>query len=94
MKKLFPSSQYKKDYKRYRNNPKKVAALKEVLKLLVKEEPIPQKYYPHPLHGNYEGCIECHIQGDFLLIWVDPKSDIIELVRLGTHSELFGKRKT
>jgi mRNA-degrading endonuclease YafQ of YafQ-DinJ toxin-antitoxin module len=27
------------------------------------------------------------------LIWFDPKSDIIELVRLGSHSELFGKQK-
>ena len=93
MKRLFPSSQYKKDYKRYRNNPQKVAALKHVLDMLSNEQPIPSKYQPHPLHGNYEGCIECHIQGDFLLIWVDPKNEIIELVRLGTHSELFGKRK-
>lgn len=38
---------------------------------------------------NYKGCMECHIQGDFLLIWFDPNTDIIELVRLGSHSELF-----
>ena len=93
MKRLFPSNQFKKDYKRYRNNPQKVAALKYVLDMLSNEQPIPSKYQPHPLHGNYKGCIECHVQDDFLLIWIDPQSDIIELVRLGTHSELFGKRK-
>ena len=93
MKRLFPSTQYRKDYKRYRNNPIKVAALKEVLDMLANEQPIPAEYLPHPLHGNYKGCIECHIQVDFLLIWFDPKSDIIELVRLGSHSELFGKQK-
>ena len=93
MKRLFPSTQYRKDYKRYRNNPIKVAALKEVLDMLANEQPIPAEYLPHPLHGNYKGCIECHIQVDFLLIWFDPKSDIIELVRLGSHSELFGQRK-
>ena len=91
MKRLFPSTQYKKDYKRYRNNRQKVAALQEVLDLLANEQPIPAEYLPHPLHGRYDGCIECHIQGDFLLIWLDPKSNVIELVRLGTHSELFGK---
>ena len=32
MKKLQPTTQYKKDYKKYRNNPKKVEALKEALK--------------------------------------------------------------
>ena len=92
MKKIFASTQYKKDYKRYRNNPKKVAALKEVVGMLAIEQTIPTKYFPHPLHGKYKGCIECHVQGDFLLIWMDPKSNVIELVRLGSHSELFGKQ--
>jgi len=89
MKTLFLSGQYKKDYKRYKNNPKKVEALKEVLRMLQNEQPIPAEYKPHMLLGQYKGCMECHIQGDFLLIWFDPEHDIIELVRLGTHSELF-----
>ena len=90
MKKLFPSTQYKKDYKKYKNSPKKKEALKEVLELLKEEKPIPAKFLPHMLHGDYKGCMECHIQGDFLLIWFDEENDIIELVRLGSHSELFG----
>ena len=92
MKRLFASTQYKKDYKRFRNNPQKVAALKVVLDMLSNEQPIPSEYLPHQLQGKYKGCIECHVQGDFLLIWFDPKSNIIELVRLGSHSELFGKK--
>lgn len=92
MKKIFASTQYKKDYKRYRNDPKKVAALAGIIDLLVNELPIPTEYFPHPLRGRYKGCIECHVQGDFLLIWMDPKSNVIELVRLGSHSELFGKK--
>lgn len=90
MKKLQPTTQFKKDYKRYKNNPKKVDVLKEVLEMLVNEQQIPAEYYPHTLQGDYKGCMECHIQGDFLLIWLDEDSDIIELVRLGSHSELFG----
>ena len=90
MKTLFLSSQYKKDYKRYKNNPKKVKALKDLLKLLRNEQPIPAEYKPHMLIGQYKGCMECHIQGDFLLIWLDETKNLIELVRLGTHSELFG----
>lgn len=68
MKRLQPTTKYKKDLKRYANNPKKIAALTEVLKLLKNEQPIPAEYQPHMLHGNYQGCMECHIQGDFLLI--------------------------
>lgn len=33
----------------------------------------------------------CHIQGDFLLIWIDQETNDIDLIRLGSHSELFGK---
>ncbi|MBR1504263.1 MAG: type II toxin-antitoxin system YafQ family toxin [Prevotella sp.] len=91
MKKLQPTTQYKKDYKRIRNNAQKVEDLKEILKKLMNEEPIPAEYLPHKLTGNYKGCMECHIQNDFLLIWIDEENDIIELVRLGSHSELFGK---
>ena len=90
MKKLQPTTQYKKDYKRIKNNPKKLKALKEVLEMLMKEQQIPAEYLPHMLHGEYRGCMECHVQGDFLLIWIDPNTEIIELVRLGSHSELFG----
>ena len=90
MKKLKASSQYKKDYKRFRNNPKKVEKLFNILELLRNEQPIPEENRPYLLTGNYAGHMECHIEGAFLLIWFDPESDEIDLVRLGSHSELFG----
>lgn len=93
MKKLKPSTQYKKDLKRIRNNPKKAAELLIVLRLLENEEEIPDEYNPHLLTGDYAGCMECHIQGDFLLIWIDQSVNEVDLIRLGSHSELFGKGK-
>ena len=87
MKKIYPSTQFKKDYKRYRNNPKLIEALGNIIDMLANEQDIPQENRPHPLKGEYKGCMECHIGGDFLLIWVSD--DVIELVRLGSHSELF-----
>ena len=89
MKKLYYTSQYKRDYKRFRNNPKKLEKLLTILKMLQSETTIPTEYYPHMLTGNYAGYMECHIEGDFLLIWFDPKTDQIDLIRLGSHSELF-----
>lgn len=86
MKKLHPTTQYKKDYKRFRNNPNKLKKLMTVLNMLQSEIKIPPEYYPHMLSGGY---MECHIEGDFLLIWSDPDTDQIDLVRLGSHSELF-----
>lgn len=88
MKKLHPTGQFKKDFKRFRHYPEKVAAFERVAEMLIQEEPIPDSYKPHFLKGNYKGCMECHIEEDFLLIWID--GDVIDLVRIGSHSDLFG----
>lgn len=89
MKKIFPSGQYKKDLKRYLHQPAKLEVLGQIIDMLANEQLIPARYKPHMLLGQYKGCMECHVQGNFLLIWLDEERDIIELVRLGTHSELF-----
>lgn len=89
MKILHYSTQYKKDFKRYRNQLKKLEKLLEVLVMLENEETLPQELKAHRLTGQYKDCMECHIEGDFLLIWFDDESNIIELLRLGSHSELF-----
>lgn len=89
MKKIHQSGQYKKDLKRYSNKPETLKILLDILRKLANEEPIPKDYNPHTLVGDYKGFWECHIQNDVLLIWID--SERIELVRLGSHSELYGK---
>ena len=61
MKRLRFSSQYKKDAKRFRNQPQKMAKVVEVLQMLINEIPIPPHYKPHLITGNYKGCMECHI---------------------------------
>ena len=91
MKTLKTSTQYRKDLKRYKNQPSKLNSLKIVLEMLQNDQPIPREYKPHMLQGEYKGCMDCHIQGDYLLIWLDEEHDVIELVRLGSHSELFGE---
>ena len=83
------STQFKKDYKRIQNDLKKKAMLFEVLEMLRNEEIMPAKYQLHQLQGKYKGCMECHLGNDFLLIWFDTEKDIIRLLRLGSHSELF-----
>ena len=91
MKQLKYTGQYKKDLKRYINQPKKLKALNEVLDMLKKELPLPKKYRQHTLQGEYSGCLECHIEGDFLLVWYDQENNNIVLFRLGTHKELLKK---
>lgn len=90
MKKVVKSTQFKKDYKRYRHKTDKLKSLYHVLTLLEQTGRIPIEYAPHKLHGIYEGCMECHVEDDFLLIWIDEVNNIVRLLRLGTHHELFG----
>nr|MBD5378002.1 type II toxin-antitoxin system YafQ family toxin [Bacteroides sp.] len=89
MKTLKITTQFKKDLKRYKNRPKVIEKLEFILGLLQNELPIPEENKPHPLSGNYRGHMECHVENDTLLIWWDKESDIIKLVRFGSHSELF-----
>ena len=89
MKELKITSQFKKDLKRYQNKPKMIEKLKIVLSFLQQDITIPQEYKPHRLLGNYKDFMECHIENDTLLIWIDENTNIIKLLRLGTHSELF-----
>lgn len=93
MKTIHYSTKAKKDLKKYRNNIQLMTALFDVLDKLKKGEKIPSKYKPHELISTYKDCMECHVGSDFLLIWIDVASDMVEIVRLGSHSELFGKKK-
>lgn len=89
--KLKLTTQFKKDFKRILNQPEKLKALDIVLSSLASTGTVPSDYLPHPLSGNWAHHMECHIRGDFLLIWYDKEAGIIKLVRLGSHSELFSK---
>lgn len=63
--------------------------LKEAILLLIANDgPLGPEWLDHPLRGEWADHRECHIGGDFLLIYqVDGNSLIF--VRAGTHSELF-----
>ena len=83
------STRFKKDLKRYQNQPLKITALKTVLQQLRDNGRVDASYKPHMLTGEFKDCMECHVQNDFLLIWIDEANHQIILVRLGSHSELF-----
>ena len=90
MKQIVSGKQFRKDLKRYRNQTGKLKKLYSIISLLQTGNPIPQENRPHRLNGTYAGHMECHIENNFLLIWIDKETDTIKLVRLGSHSELFG----
>ena len=53
-------------------------------------EGIDKKHRPHKLRGEYSGYWECHVKPDLLLIWSENSEILLlELIRTGTHSDLF-----
>jgi mRNA interferase YafQ len=64
--------------------------LEDALFLLMADAPLPAKYHDHSLSGEWEGCRECHIKPDLLLIYEKPDDETLRLARLGSHGELFG----
>lgn len=71
MKRIVYTGQAKKDLKKIQGNPVRLRLLAETLFKIAHGEPLSPTYHAHHLTGNYAGCMECHIQSDFLLIWID-----------------------
>ena len=82
------TTQFKRDAKLSKKRGKDSGKLEEIIDLLLEERPIPEKHRDHPLSGNYKDHRECHIEPDWLLIYIKGKT-YIKLVRTGTHSDLF-----
>ena len=67
-----------------------MARLKEAMMLLIANDaPLGPEWLDHSLKGEWADHRECHIGGDFLLIY-QVDANWINFVRSGTHSELFG----
>jgi len=56
--------------------------------LLAAEMALPARYFDHRLSGEWSDHRDCHIKPDLVLIYRKPDDASLELVRLGSHSEL------
>ncbi|GHV87996.1 addiction module toxin, RelE/StbE family [Spirochaetia bacterium] len=88
---LRAATQYRKDYKLAKRRGLDMPLLETVIQTLLDEKPLEPKHRDHPLVGNYSGFRECHITGDWLLVYtVDKGQLILTTARTGTHSDIFG----
>ena len=84
------TTQFKKDFKRIKNQNKDPDRLKVVIEKSVAGEKLEPKYRDHQLSGNWKGHRDCHIEADWILIYRIENKELI-LERTGSHSELFRK---
>jgi mRNA interferase YafQ len=85
------TSRFRRDYRREksgRHGRRLDAELLETVTMLVEGEPLPGRYFDHPLGGEWSDHRDCHIRPDLILIYRKPDDASLELVRLGSHSEL------
>lgn len=60
----------------------------DAVKFLAIDQVLPRKYCDHALVGEWKDFRDCYIKPDLVLIYRKPDKKILELVRLGSHSEL------
>jgi mRNA interferase YafQ len=89
------TKQFLKDWERLsRSGRYDMRRLKEAMLLLINDRPLGPEWSDHPLKGEWAGHRECHVGGDFLLVYsVDDsgKAGQVIFVRAGTHAELFSE---
>jgi len=56
--------------------------------MLVNNRPLPKKHQDHALTGDWKDHRDCHIKPDLILIYRKPDNEVLQLVRLGSHSQL------
>ena len=91
MRTIEKTSQFKRDYRRESKGRYRLgldAALLAAFRLMVSDKPLPAKYRDHSLGGEWSDHRDCHIKPDLVLIYRLPDSQTLQLVRLGSHSEL------
>ena len=91
MRRIEPTNAFKRDFKRVKASPKHrdlESLLRELLNLLMADAPLPPRNRDHPLTGDWKDFRDCHVKPDLVLIYRKAGVDTLQLVRLGSHSEL------
>ena len=84
------TAQFRRDYKRIKKRKFNIAELQAVVTMLAEGKTLPETYLDHALFGTYRNARECHIKPDWLLIYsISDETLVLELMRTGSHSDLF-----
>ena len=84
------TSQFKRDMKALANRGWDVAKLQAVMRTIVERRPLERSRADHPLRGEWKGCRDCHVEGDWVLIYEIAEGEAT-FHRTGTHSDVFGR---
>lgn len=66
-----------------------IEELDNLIEMLANDETLDVKYCDHPLQGDKNNTRYCHIQIDWILFYIKNGKHELQLVRTGTHADLF-----
>lgn len=90
--KIEMSARYRKGLRRMIKRGRDENKILDVIDKLASGVPLPPKNEDHPLHGEWEGMRECHVEPNWLLIYgIYEDVLILALNSTGTHAEVFKK---
>lgn len=84
---------FRRDFKREKRGQHRhdlELLVSSIVSLLASDELLPERNRDHALGGDWQDCRECHLRPDLPMIYRKPDSEVLQLVRMGSHSELFG----
>ena len=85
------TAQFKRDFKRAKrgvHGSHLDETLLGALALLAADAPLPVRYVDHKMKGQFNECRDCHLRPDLVLVYRKLDSDVLELVRIGSHAQL------
>ena len=85
------TAQFRRDFKRAKrgvHGGHLDATLFEALELLAADVPLPSRYVDHPMKEPYSDCRDCHLRPDLVLVYRKRDTNMLELIRIGTHAQL------
>jgi mRNA interferase YafQ len=85
---LQPTTEFGRDLKRAEKIGKDMAKFREIVELLRNRVPLTRGQRDHALKGEWQGFKECHIEGDWLLVYKIVGNTLI-LFRTGNHDDIF-----
>jgi mRNA interferase YafQ len=90
MRRIERTGQFKRDYKREakRHHAMLDAELMPIVKALANDLPLEPRHRDHALTGDWKDHRDCHVKPDLVLIYRKLDGEVLQLVRLGSHSEL------
>ena len=86
------SSKFKKGLKLAAKRGLDISLLENVVEKLKNRIPLEEKHKDYQLKGKMSKYRECHIQPDWLLVYlIEEDILVLTLIDTGTHADLFGE---